>query len=384
MPICLNGLKPSTRQTIFLNRQTKYQILVNADEQTTRMVDTDLEPIYKVTDLEPKPIRCRYLLEPDSKSNPDQVVILNAHGGGYMAGSPDSHESYLRGFARDIPGVPLISVDYQLSPLAKYPIAIQEILDVYLWLMSGGQDVQDLLGFQPKDVVVCGDSCGGLFSAILVVLVGDIRKQFDPCLKLPKACVAFYATFTVRPHMSPSMLLCPRHPYLLPTIFLACMQSYLLENWTGIEHLKPSTKPSQENQSLWSQFKTWCQDQLDWYFWWRPMERTTKSSLWFMNGPEIIRKKCMNNYDLMSHPYMSPLMYDDMDSLSQTSMYIIGLTNDPIADHSVMMARKWRGKVKLDMIDELVHAFLSMYYLSDKYRQGYRLCCDRLREAVYE
>lgn len=295
---------------------------------------------------------------------------------------------YLRGFASDIPGVPVVSVDYSLSPQAKFPVAIQEVLDTYLWLMKGDESVQEALGFKPESVVLCGDSCGGLFSAILMVLLADIRKKFDEPIKSPKALVSFYATFTVCPFMSPGMLLCPSHAYLLPTIFLACMQSYVLENMDGLEHLHDEEfevlNDTAASDSTWARFKNWMSENFNWYFWWRPMERIRPSNLWFLKGKDIIRRKIVNNNGLMTHPYMSPLMYDDFEALKQTNLYIIALANDPIIDHSIMMARKWKGRVQLDVIDQLVHAFLNMYYVNDSYRQGYQLCVNRLRDAVYD
>lgn len=63
-------------------------------------------------------------------------MILHCHGAAFVAQSPDSHEIYLRDWARKLSGVPIISVDYSLAPEKKWPAAIQDILDVYLWLTS--------------------------------------------------------------------------------------------------------------------------------------------------------------------------------------------------------------------------------------------------------
>lgn len=62
----------------------------------------------------------------------------------------------------NIPGSFLISVDYRLAPENKLPDQLQDGLDVYLWLLSGHESVKEMLGFEPKDVILKGDSAGRL------------------------------------------------------------------------------------------------------------------------------------------------------------------------------------------------------------------------------
>jgi len=76
-------------------------------------------------------------------------------------------------------GTPILSVDYSLSPEAKYPIALQEILDCYLWLISKDPSVKEMLGFDPKKIVICGDSAGGNLTCALSLVLNDIRKSIN-------------------------------------------------------------------------------------------------------------------------------------------------------------------------------------------------------------
>lgn len=49
------------------------------------------------------------------------VLIFHIHGGGFIATSSASHQTYLRKFARDIPNSLIVSVDYRLAPEYRYP-----------------------------------------------------------------------------------------------------------------------------------------------------------------------------------------------------------------------------------------------------------------------
>jgi hormone-sensitive lipase len=49
-----------------------------------------------------------------------KCLVIHCHGGGFVAQSSNSHLVYLKHWARGL-GVPILSVDYSLSPEAPYP-----------------------------------------------------------------------------------------------------------------------------------------------------------------------------------------------------------------------------------------------------------------------
>ncbi|RWS02320.1 hormone-sensitive lipase-like isoform X2 [Dinothrombium tinctorium] len=145
-----------------------------------------------------KKVRCR-LLQHRNKSQND-TLVLHMHGGGFVALSPDSHEIFLRHWASNIGGVPILSVDYTLK--VEYPIALQEVLDVYLWCVSGEPNVKKMLGFNPKKIVLCGDSAGGLLGITLCTVLCDIRKICEQNneyvnLPFPSSFIGIYTTFNL-------------------------------------------------------------------------------------------------------------------------------------------------------------------------------------------
>ena len=81
-----------------------------------------------------------------------QGTVLYLHGGGYVAGSPESHRaitSHLAKFANARVVVP----DYRLAPEHACPAAIEDAVAVYDALLAEGVD--------PANLVIAGDSAGG-------------------------------------------------------------------------------------------------------------------------------------------------------------------------------------------------------------------------------
>lgn len=66
---------------------------------------------------------------------PARGLLVHCHGGGFVAQSSRSHETYLRGWAKAL-NVPILSVDYSLAPEAPYPRALEEVLYAYGWALK--------------------------------------------------------------------------------------------------------------------------------------------------------------------------------------------------------------------------------------------------------
>src|SRR6476661_11020993 len=69
-------------------------------------------------------VPCRLYLPDDAERPP---LLVFAHGGGFMQGSIPSWDHFLRDLVRQS-GVAALSVDYQLSPEVKFPVAYEEFL----------------------------------------------------------------------------------------------------------------------------------------------------------------------------------------------------------------------------------------------------------------
>ncbi|XP_037831734.1 lipase, hormone-sensitive a [Kryptolebias marmoratus] len=62
-------------------------------------------------------------------------LLVHFHGGGFVAQTSRSHENYLRTWSKEL-GVPVLSVDYSLSPEAPFPRALEECFYAYCWALN--------------------------------------------------------------------------------------------------------------------------------------------------------------------------------------------------------------------------------------------------------
>lgn len=92
-----------------------------------------------------------------------RASLLYIHGGGWVIGSPRSHDDLCRSLCHRA-GVTVVSVDYRLSPEHKFPAALHDCFAALEWLAE-----------QPGSgpLAVAGDSAGGNLSAALALYARD-------------------------------------------------------------------------------------------------------------------------------------------------------------------------------------------------------------------
>jgi acetyl esterase len=95
-------------------------------------------------------------------------VILYMHGGGWVLGNADTHDRLVRELAVGT-GAAVAFVEYDRSPEAHYPVAIEQGYATARWIMREGAANQ----LDPKRVAVAGDSVGGGMTAALALMAGD-------------------------------------------------------------------------------------------------------------------------------------------------------------------------------------------------------------------
>jgi len=103
------------------------------------------------------PVRIYYL-----DNNRTTPIILYFHGGGFVYGSTESHDSICRYLALKSKYT-VISVDYKLAPENPYPAPINEAFEVLKWLKANS----------PNKIFICGDSAGGNISAVICLKARD-------------------------------------------------------------------------------------------------------------------------------------------------------------------------------------------------------------------
>ena len=86
-------------------------------------------------------------------------ALVYLHGGGFTLFSIDTHDRLMREYAA-AGGFVVIGVDYPLSPEHKYPVALDRIEALLLWLKDRGTD----WGIDPARLAMGGDSAGANLS----------------------------------------------------------------------------------------------------------------------------------------------------------------------------------------------------------------------------
>nr|WP_296072151.1 alpha/beta hydrolase [uncultured Actinoplanes sp.] len=99
-------------------------------------------------------------------------VILYVHGGGWVIGNAGTHDRLVRELAVGADAA-VVFVEYDRSPEARYPVAIEQAYAVAQWVTRHGRSV----GLDPSTIAVAGDSVGGNMTAALTLMAkqrGDV------------------------------------------------------------------------------------------------------------------------------------------------------------------------------------------------------------------
>ena len=88
------------------------------------------------------------------------AALIYLHGGGFTLFSLNTHDRLMREYAA-AGGFMVVGVDYPLSPEARYPFALDQVMAVVAWL-TGPQG--HALGVDPARIAIGGDSAGANLS----------------------------------------------------------------------------------------------------------------------------------------------------------------------------------------------------------------------------
>ena len=140
-----------------------------AQDRVGAFLGEGIAPLQRERDLSlPGPhgqVPCRLYLPDDVDNAP---CLVYAHGGGFMQGSLDSWDHFLRELVRQS-GVAALSVDYKLSPEHKFPKAFDETVAMVRLAATEGAG----LGFDPKRLAVGGDSAGANLALAAALALRD-------------------------------------------------------------------------------------------------------------------------------------------------------------------------------------------------------------------
>lgn len=113
------------------------------------------------------------------------------HGGGWAMFSLDTHDRVMRELAARA-GVAVVGIDYALSPEVRYPVALEQVVDIVRWLQAHGAEH----GLDAGRLALGGDSAGGNLSTGAALKLRDLGEGDRVA-----AVLSYYGGFT--PDCSP-------------------------------------------------------------------------------------------------------------------------------------------------------------------------------------
>lgn len=257
-----------------------------------------------------------------AKSN--YTLNLHLFGSGFVALTPDVHSIYLTDYITKTK-VPVLAPKYALAPERPFPYALQDCLDVYLYLMCGENDeeLQKFLGYVPQKIILTGDSAGSNLALALPIAINDYNRaralRNEPPIPLPVALGVQYPLSKAIIKPSYSYFMCLYDPFMLFPLILEFQAAYLA----------PELVADTEHR------------------WYRPvkdLEATLKAHL--------LRLQAYQN-----NSYVSPFDYEHLSDLSGIPCFVQGSEFDSLMDDAVEVAKNWPGPTTLDIIPKTYHGF---------------------------
>ena len=277
------------------------------------------------------------------RGQPNGSVLFHCHGGAYMYSHFPSLISYCQYWANDMPGVTIITVQYRLSPEFKYPAALQDIIDSFLWLTSNASksDRLNTMGFEPCRIILSGDSSGGNLALALLRAIRMIGKP------MPSKLVLIY------PHTSfdilkptPSSIQMTIDPFLTASMCMLSVDSYT-----------PFEIPDK--------ISTNTEDPLD--------------RIWYRLESDTVLKRLVEIQKMsIDDPLYCPLA-GNFSMFANTELSLMTGEFDPLLDDSILLARKWPRKVNLQIASKVTHAFLAYRNASKETKEANQRILDMLK-----
>lgn len=115
------------------------------------------------------PVRIYY-----PRAGSDLPALVFFHGGGFVLGNLESHDSLLRSVALGADCI-VVSVDYRLAPEHPFPAAADDALDSVEWVHAQAAEI----GIDRTRIAVGGDSAGGNLATVATL---RLREKKGPKL----------------------------------------------------------------------------------------------------------------------------------------------------------------------------------------------------------
>lgn len=124
------------------------------------------------------PLRAR--LYDARAERPAGPALVFFHGGGFVIGDLDTHDSFCAEMARAL-DLPVVAVDYRLAPEHPWPAAPDDCEAAARWVATS----PEALGRQVTGLVLAGDSAGGALTVITTMALRDAPAAVPVIAQFP-------------------------------------------------------------------------------------------------------------------------------------------------------------------------------------------------------
>jgi acetyl esterase len=124
----------------------------------------------------PIPLRL-YQPLPAAQRKSAPPVLVYYHGGGWVIGDLDTHDTLCRELA-NAAGIAVVAVDYRMGPEHRFPAAVDDCIAATRWVREHAAE----LGVDASRLAVGGDSAGGNLAAVVAIAMreaGDVPIRFQ-------------------------------------------------------------------------------------------------------------------------------------------------------------------------------------------------------------
>lgn len=122
------------------------------------------------------PLRLYQPLPAPQRKAPPPVLVYY-HGGGWVIGDLDTHDTLCRELA-NASGCAVVAVDYRMGPEHRFPAAVDDCIAATRWVRDHAAE----LGVDASRLAVGGDSAGGNLAAVVAIAMrdaGDLAVRFQ-------------------------------------------------------------------------------------------------------------------------------------------------------------------------------------------------------------
>ncbi|TKR80420.1 hypothetical protein L596_014495 [Steinernema carpocapsae] len=273
-------------------------------------------------------VKCRVYV-PSKEMRKSNAAIVFIHGGGWCIMRPKYYDGAMFTFIARL-GMPIISIDYQLSPEVQYPVAVEECEAVVKALYN--EKYTDY-GIDRERIAVMGDSAGGNLSA---VLAQRLRRQN---LSIVKRQILVYPVVHGFDFQSPSYQFYYRHyngtallnPHSMARFYLLYLGLPLTRE--NIQKVMQNKHISREVRNSPKIVELLNHNQL-------PEEFLQKEDYEPLEAPEADKELSKRFEKLLEDPNISPLVEKELSGLAPAMILTCGF--DILRDEGILYVRKLR------------------------------------------